>query len=145
MDTATIALVLSVVAIVVSGTIGVLGYLLQRRVTAIEVDRRAEEVEAHRRADVIPRFDPPGNLTHLVLSVSGGSRASDVSFELQPSSILLHGEPTSFPSLEPGQEVRVRVAITYDDFLPGVPRVVLVRLRWRDDRGDQAKNMTLTV
>ena len=65
--------------------------------------------------------------------------------EVEPETILFQDEPTSFPSLEPGQEQRVHVAITSDDFPPGVPRVVLVRLRWRDDLGSQAKDMNLTV
>jgi hypothetical protein len=145
MDKATVALVLSGLAIVVSATIGVLHYWLQGRVTAIEVDRRAEEIEAQERADLSAHLDPPGRPNYLVISCAGGASARDVVVELEPATILLEGEPMSFPSLVPRQDVRVHVAVTSDDFPAGVPRVVLVRLGWRDDRGDQAKNMTLTV
>jgi len=145
MDKATWALVLSGLAIVVSGTIGVLGYRLQRQVTGIAKVHRSEELEARKRADLSARLDPPGRPDYLVLSTTGGTKATDVTFEVEPEMILFQGEPTSFPSLEPGQEQRVHVAITSDDFPPGVPRVVVVRLSWRDDLGSQAKDMNLTV
>jgi hypothetical protein len=145
MDKAEWALVLSGLAIVVSGTIGVLGYRLQRQVTGIAKVHRSEELEARKRADLIARLDPPGRPKYLVLSTTGGTRATDVTVEVEPETILFQGEPTSFLALEPGQEQRVHVGITADDFPPGVPRVVVVRLRWRDDLGSQAKEMNLTV
>jgi hypothetical protein len=145
MDKATVALVLSASAIAVSGTIGILGHRLQRRVTSIEVDRRSEEVDAQRRADLYARLDPPGRPDHLVISCAGGTSARDVVVEVEPATILLEGEPMSFPSLKLGQEVRIRAVITHDDFPAGVPRVVLVHLNWWDDRGPQANEVSLTV
>jgi hypothetical protein len=130
--------VLTVLGILVTATLGTLGYRIARA-------RRAEEVEARRRADLSARLDPPGRPNYLVISCAGGTSARDVVVKLEPATILLEGEPMSFPSLVPGQEVRVHAAVTHDDFPAGAPRVVLVRLRWRDDRGSQAKDMSLTV
>jgi hypothetical protein len=72
MDKATAALFLSGLAIAVTATLGVAGYLLQRRVAKIEVDRRVEQVEARMTSDVMARLEPPGDPTRLVLSGSGG-------------------------------------------------------------------------
>ena len=139
MDSATIALVLTALGIAVTGTIGFLAYRLQRA-------RRDEELDARGRADLSARLDPPVRPTHVVISSTGRTSARDVVVEVEPLTILFgEGKPTSFPSLEPGQEERMHIVITHDDFPPNVPRVVLVRLRWRDDRGSQAKKMSLTV
>jgi hypothetical protein len=144
-DKASWALTLSALAIVVAAIIGIKGNRLQRRVTIIEEDRRAEEVEAQRRSDLYARLEPPGKPKYLVLSATGGPDARDVVVEVEPATILLEGEPKSFVSLEPGQEERVRIAITHDDFPADVPRVVVVRIRWRDDRGPQAKETHLSA
>jgi hypothetical protein len=138
MDKATVALILSGLSLVVSSTLGILGYRIQRAL-------RLEELQSRRRADLSVRLDPPGRPKYLVLSASGGTSARDVAIELQPTTVLYVGEPTSFTSLEPGQEEHVLIAISHDDFPPGVPRVIRVRLSWHDDQGPQTKDMSLTV
>jgi hypothetical protein len=52
MDKATLALVLSGIAIVVSAAVGIAGYRLQRQVASIAKEQRLEEVEARLRADI---------------------------------------------------------------------------------------------
>jgi hypothetical protein len=145
MDTAAWALVLSGLAIVVSLGLGIAGYRLQRQVTAIATAHRSEELEARGRADLHARLDPPGRPDYIVLSASGATSARDVVVEVEPRTILLEGEPMSFPSLEPGQEARMHLAITRDDFPPSIPRVVVVHVKWEDNRGPQGKDLTLTV
>jgi len=97
MDKATFALILSAAAIAVSGTIGILGYRLQRRVTAIAEDRRSEEVESQRRANLNAHFDSPVRPCRLVLSASGGSSARDVVVQLEPATIPFPGRADVLP------------------------------------------------
>jgi hypothetical protein len=151
MDKASLALALSGLAIVVAIIIGIVtaiisvrGNRLQRRVTIIEEDRRAEEVEAQRRADLHARLEPPGRPDYLVLSATGGTDARDVVVEVEPATILADGTRMSFPSLEPGQQEHLRVFVTHDDFPADVPRIVVVRIRWRDDLGPRAKETRLS-
>jgi hypothetical protein len=138
MDKATVALILSGVAILVSGTIAILDYRIARA-------RRSEEVEAQGRACLSARLDPPGRPDHLVISCSGSTSARDVVVEVEPATIPFPGRAHILSDARArtgGTCVRChhkrRLRLRH-------PTTRSCGPRWRDDRGPEAKDMSLTV
>jgi hypothetical protein len=112
---------------------------------AKKLKAKLDEPHSRKAADLDARLDPLGRAQYpvLVISASGDTGARDVVVVLEPATVLLSGEPTSFGAIEPQHDVHMRLAITHDDFPKG-PRI-LEHLRWEDFRGAQAKDVSQTV
>jgi hypothetical protein len=145
---ATLSLIVSGLALVVSGIFGFRQYRLDRKVAAIEEERRAEEVTSRLTADVTAEFESrPRRGTaiaeehSLVLINRGPARAIDVDIEYPDDERLprLMTEGMGFPiALDPGQRFRILAIPHYG----GSPSVQLT-LRWTDGRGSREKPLTL--
>jgi hypothetical protein len=133
--------VLAAAAIIVSLVTFSRQHGLQRRLTVIEEARREEEVEARSRADVTAHVLSG----RLVLKNMGPAPAFSVDVSLQPSvpqlpKLHLEGHTLPVPRLDPGGEYKIMLITAL-----GVPPEFGVDLRWRDEAGDQRKQLTLSL
>jgi hypothetical protein len=118
---------------------------VQARLTAVEEGRRAEEVEARRRARVVPSFRrPEPKRLRFVLTNEGPAAARDVRCQLEP----LDGQPLPrihdievLPvELRPGQSMEFIASA-------GLGTSMLMRavVSWIDDAGSQEEPFTLNT
>ncbi len=141
-----LSLILSAVAVAATLGLGIWQLILQRRVTAIEQDRRRDEITSRLVADVEASFEYGGSKEHrFVLRNRGPSRAEQVSFEVLPPESLdglrLYTEGHRFPlDLDAHQEYRIACGATF-----GCAPTVDVVLRWTDGTGPREKRLTLPV
>jgi hypothetical protein len=125
---------------------------IQRRLAAIEEERRAEEVDQRKRAEVTARFDKTvnslGRLSdRFVVQNLGPAPSREISFEmLQPTPdaelprIHTEGHKLPIPYLDRGQEYPF-VASVFGSVAPAVE----VRLRWEDETGRREKTLVVPV
>jgi hypothetical protein len=119
---------------------------VQARLTAIEEGRCAEEIEARRRARVVPSFrrPEPGQL-RFVLTNEGAAPARDVRCQLEPldGRRLPHlaGLEVLPVELRPKQPMEFLASAG----MGGVSNLIRVVVTWTDDVGDQEESFTLNT
>jgi hypothetical protein len=141
---AAFALGVSVLALTVSGFMAWRQNRLQARLTAIEEDRRGEEVEARRHARVTLGIPQPRiGKGDLVLTNEGPAGAWAVTFGV---SSAVEGKQPPFISgldqlpvdLQPGQSMHFDMAVALGD-----AELINAQVRWIDDAGAQEATYTL--
>jgi hypothetical protein len=146
-----IAIGISLAALAFSVYSWIRGFSITRRLAAIEVDRRGEELAAKASAAVSARIrkDPiPGSniALHpkLVIHNAGPARAEGIMLEfVNPEDAILPDNYLEewFPwNLDADEELVVTAFITHD-----TPPVVEARLTWSDDVGEQSKMTNLST
>ncbi len=118
---------------------------VQARLTAIEEGRRADEIDARRRARVVPAFRrvEPKRL-RFVLTNEGPAPARDVRCQLEaldglqsPRVIGLGVLPVE---LRPGQEMEFAASVGL-----GMSTLIRAVASWIDDAGGQEESFTLNT
>jgi len=143
---ASIALGVSVLALIVSGLTARRQNRLQARLVAIEEERRMEEVEAQQRADVVVTASPVdhGGRGSLELTNRGPAVARGV--ELDISSTSDAPLPAVFDleqlpvDLQPGASMSFPVAASM-----GETRSIKAVVRWADDAGHPEMTYPLSL
>jgi hypothetical protein len=134
----------SALALIVSGLLVFWQNRLQARLTAIEEERRGEEVEARRHARVTLSIPQPRiGKGDLVLTNEGPAGAWSVTFEV---SSAVEGKQPPFISgldqlavdLRPGQSMHFDTAVAMGD-----AELINAQVRWIDDAGAQEATYTL--
>ncbi len=118
---------------------------VQARLTAIEESRRADEVDARRRARVVPTFTrPEPKRLRFVLTNQGPAPAREVDCQLdalddrQPPRVMgLEALPVD---LRPGQPMEFVASAGL-----GMSTRIRVVVRWIDDAGEQEEAFTLNT
>lgn len=142
--------IISIVAILATLVLGVRQMNLQHRVTRIEEERRREEIELRRRADVTATVDRELNsrgqqVTILKIHNRGPAPAREVNFDIEGIEgdapiIVYESVRTPAPLLDPGGERRVAL-----ELMLGVAPTMKVSMDWQDDEGSKSKELTLNV
>ena len=141
---AAFALGVSALALIVSGFMAWRQNRLQGRLTAIEAERRGEEVEARRHARVTLGIPQPRiGKGDLVLTNEGPAGAWAVTFGV---SSAVEGKQPPFISgldqlsvdLRPGQSMHFDMAVAMGD-----AELINAQVRWIDDAGAQEATYTL--
>ena len=141
---AAIALGVSALALIVSGLLAWRQNRLQARLTAIEEERRGEEVEARQHAGVTLRIPQPRiGKGDLVLTNEGPAAAWSVTIGVssavegkQPPFISRRDQPPV--DLQPGQSMHFDMAVAMGD-----AELINAQVRWVDDAGAQEATYTL--
>ncbi|HEY5990494.1 MAG TPA: hypothetical protein VIV12_29505 [Streptosporangiaceae bacterium] len=118
---------------------------VQARLTAIEEARRADEVDARRRARVVPAFwRPESNRLRLVLTNEGPAPAREVGCDLAPLDgrqlprvMGLEALPVE---LRPGQPMEFLATAGL-----GMSTLIRAVVTWVDDVGEQEESFTLNT
>lgn len=120
---------------------------LQRRLAAIEVERRSEEVARQKAANVTARLEKGlnsrGRTSHrLVLTNMGEAPARNVSmtFTRGGSAIIMEPDDLPIPFVDVGQEFRFIAAPSHGD-----GRVIDVAITWEDDTGAKEKSLRIPI
>lgn len=142
--------IISVVALLAAVVLSLRQIHLQRRVTHIEEERRREEIELRRRADVTAVVDRELNsrgqqVTILKIRNQGPAPAREVNFDIEgigggTPTIVYESVRTPVPLLDPGGERRVAL-----EPMLGVAVMMKVSMQWQDDEGPKSKELTLNV
>jgi len=113
--------IISIVAILATLVLGFRQMDLQHRVTRIEEERRREEIELRRRADVTAVVDRELNsrgkqVTILKIRNRGPAPAREVSYDIEgikggTPTIVYESVRTPIPLLDPGGERRVALQL----------------------------------
>jgi hypothetical protein len=118
---------------------------LAQRLTAIEEARRADEIDAQRRARVVPSFRrPEPRRLRFVLTNEGLASAREVDCQIdtlngrQPPRVMgLEALPVELRSGQPLEFVASAGL--------GMSAQIRVVVRWVDDAGDQEESFTLNT
>lgn len=124
---------------------------LQARVTDIEEARRQEELQARLSADVrirlegYPefRFEKWTRDHRIVIENKGAATARNVNLEIlndNDRGIIAEEDLLPLPELYALSQVHLGAILTH-----GGPYPLHARLTWRDGRGDQQREMLLTI
>ena len=140
------AFVVSLLALVVSGLVGLSQWQVSKRLAAIEEARRSDEVSAAKRARIVARIDHEQSSrgTHLnhfvVLKNDGAAPAKNVTIEAVLNRLEFFGVESPIPVLGAGQEFRFQVVA----FVDGDPTFSLT-VTWEDDLGPSSSEFTLNL
>ena len=143
--------ILSAIAIVVAGGTFFWQYGLNRRLAAIEEERRGEEVSARLRADVTAFFEKtlsskgtPRKI--FVLKNRGPSMARGVRFTMRAVSgdapLLVGVNPEEFALEFLDIEGRYEIPV---EMMLSTGRAVDIYLQWEDEEGPQEKVLELST
>jgi len=119
---------------------------VQARLTAIEEGRRADEIDARRRARVVPAFwRPEPNRVRFVLTNQGQAPAREVRCKFdaldgaQPPRVI--GLEEALPvELRPGQSMEFAASAGL-----GMSTLLRAVVTWVDDAGEQEESFTLNT
>lgn len=131
----SISLIVSVIALAISATLGFRGYQLQKRLATIEQERRTEELAARGMGDLTAYFTWHEKGSSLVLENRGQGPVIDVDFDFVAPNGKDKVDPglmfmkESFPlsTLDAGAKFGLPVAMT-----GATPLTLHIRFWWED-------------